>query len=49
MKKYFCPKCKTENIEINPTALESATGLNPNLRCLDCNFSALAFPTKQKT
>jgi hypothetical protein len=47
MKKHFCPKCKSENIEINPTALESATGLNPNLKCLDCDFQAPAFPVKK--
>jgi len=47
MKIKYCPKCKSTNIELDPTALQSATAIPQSHRCENCGFESIAFPEKE--
>jgi len=48
MKIKFCPECKSENIEINPTVDQAAFGFHQTHKCADCGYENIVFPEKEK-
>jgi len=42
IKKFrLCPKCKSSDVELKPTVLESGFGLLPfTIKCNKCNFKS---------
>jgi predicted Zn-ribbon and HTH transcriptional regulator len=48
MNRKFCPKCKSENVEIHwmPSI---AYGEPQPWRCKDCGYEGVIFPEKVKT
>ena len=46
MKKKFCPKCKSTNIEIKMTPITSK-GAPAVQECQDCGFIGYMFPEKE--
>ena len=47
IKIRFCPKCKSENVEMNATPLSAVAGINPGWICNKCGFNSLEFPEKE--
>lgn len=47
MKPKFCPKCKSENVQRNITALSGAIGVMADWKCDDCGFQAPEFPDEK--
>ncbi|VVB79175.1 Uncharacterised protein [uncultured archaeon] len=47
MKPKFCPKCKSEDVEIKITT-SASYGSPQNWKCNDCGFSAPEFPELKK-
>ncbi len=45
MKKRFCPKCKSEDIELKQSNLYGTPG---TWVCKDCGFDNVEFPIKEK-
>ncbi len=43
MKKKFCPKCKSVNIEKELNVL-LAVGVPQNWRCKECGYYGIVFP-----
>jgi len=46
MERRFCPRCKSENVNINISA-SSALGVPQNWICNDCGYSNIIFPLKE--
>ncbi|HTY44225.1 MAG TPA: hypothetical protein VMC80_03205 [Patescibacteria group bacterium] len=47
IEKRFCPRCRSENVQRDMNALNSALGVYSDWICNDCGFTMKEFPLKE--
>jgi hypothetical protein len=46
-EQRFCPKCGSDNVKINMSAINSSFGIYSDWICNDCGFSLKEFPLRE--